>query len=176
MFLENPMPVILCGIIAEAVLGIALLRTGRGVLLWAMGGVLALVLLGVGLEYLVVTEREQVETTLDEVAAAVGRNDRSGVLSHIHPSAAETRQLVNWGFGLASFTDAKITYLEVENINHLTSPPTARVRVKGIVFFKDRRGEDPYGKRPVNLTLELRRGSDRWLITSHQWHDDPIGR
>ena len=173
---ENPMPVILFGIIAEAVLGIALLRTGRGVLLWAMGGVLALLLVGVGLEWLVVTEGEQVEATLEDVAAAVGANDQPGVLRHVDPSAAETRRLINWGFGRVDFTEAKITHLEVQNINHLTSPSTARVRVKGIVYFQVRRGEDPYGKRPVNLTLELRRGSDRWLITGHKWHGDPLGR
>ena len=37
--LESPWPALVFGIFAEALLGIILLRTGRGVLLWAMAGV-----------------------------------------------------------------------------------------------------------------------------------------
>jgi hypothetical protein len=172
---ENPIPVIVFGIIAEAVLGVILLRSGRGVLLWAMAGVLAVVLAGVGLEWLVVTEREAVEATLESAAAAIGANDRGGVLVHVDPSATEVRRLVDWGFGQADFTDARITTLETESINHLTNPPTARVHVKGIVFFKDRRGENPYEKYLADLTVELRLKSNRWLITDCQWHEDPRG-
>jgi hypothetical protein len=83
--------------------------------------------------------------------------------------------LVNWAFEEADFTDAKITTLDVQSINQLTSPPTAKVHVKGIVFFRDRSGQDPYGKRLVDLTLELRLESDRWLISGYEWHDDPRG-
>jgi hypothetical protein len=173
--LENPMPIILFGIVAEAVLGISLLTTRRGALLWAMAGVLILVLAGVGLEWLVVTERERVEATLEGAAAAVRANDREGLLQRIHPSAADARQLVNWAFDRVDFTDAKITTLEVQNINDLTSPPTAKAHVKGIVFFKVRRGEYPYDKHPVDLTAELRLESGRWLITGYELRDDPRG-
>jgi len=175
MFLEDPMPVILFGIIAETVLGIAVLTTRRGVLLWAMAGVLVLVLAGVGLEWLVVTERERVEGTVEDAAAAVRANDRQGLLQCVHPSAGDARRLVNWAFEQADFTDAKITHLEVQSINELTSPPTAKVHVIGNVFFNDRSGQDPYGKRHVDLTLELRLESDRWLISGYVWHDDPRG-
>jgi hypothetical protein len=173
--LEDPMPVILFGIVAEAVLGIAVLTTRRGVLLWAMAGVLVLVLAGVGLEWLVVTEGERAEATVEGAAAAVRANDRQGLLQRIHPSAGDARRLVNWAFEQVDFTDAKITHLEVQSINHLTSPPTAKVHVKGIVFFRDRARQDPYGKRPVDLTLELRLQSGRWLISGYEWHDDPRG-
>jgi hypothetical protein len=91
MFLEDPMPIILFGIVAEAVLGIILLTTRRGVLLWAMAGVLVLVLAGVGLEWLVVTERERVEATVEGAAAAVRANDRQGLLQCLDPAAADAR-------------------------------------------------------------------------------------
>jgi nucleotide-binding universal stress UspA family protein len=116
-----------------------------------------------------------VEATVEAAAAAVAANDRAGLLAHIHPSASEARRLVNWAFGEADFTDAKITHLEVLSINDLTSPPTAKVDVKGFVFFTPDYGEDPYGKRFVNITLELRLDAGRWLITGYQWHDDPRG-
>ena len=175
MFLEDPMPVILFGIVAEAALGIAVLTTRRGVLLWAIAGVLVLVLAGVGLEWLVVTERERVEATVEGAATAVRANDRQGLLQQVDPSAGDARRLVNWAFDRVDFTDAKITHLEVQSINELTSPPTAKVHVKGIVFFRDRAGQDPYDKQPVDLTLELRLQSGRWLISGYEWPDDPRG-
>jgi hypothetical protein len=173
--LENPWPVILFGIVAEAVLGIILWRTGRGRLLWAMAGVLIVVLAGVTLEWLVVTEREQVVATLEGAAKALGANDRRGVMAYVDPSASEIRELVDWGFKVADFTDAKITTLEIENIDHQTSPPTARVHVKGIVSFKDRRGESPYERYLADLTVQLHLTSGRWLITAVEWHDGPRG-
>ena len=174
--LEDPTPIILFGIVAEAVLGVILLRTGRAVLLWPMAGVLVLVLAGIGLERLVETDREQVEATLDRAAAAVAANDRDGLLVHIHPSASDTRRLVNWGFGLADFTDAKITHFEVLGFNYLINPPRAEVRINGMIHFKLRRGETPYPKRPLKMTLKLQRESDRWLIIDKvEWANDPRG-
>jgi hypothetical protein len=173
--LEDPMPVILCGIVAEAVLGIILLTTRRGVLLWAMAGVLVLVLAGVGLEWLIETERERVEATVEAAAAAVRANDRQGLLERVHPSAVDARRLVNWAFGEVDFTDAQITHIEVQSINDLTSPPTAKVHVVGNVFFNHRSGQDPYGRRHIDLLLELRLESGRWLVSGYEWHDDPRG-
>ena len=62
--LEDPMPVIFFGIVAEAILGVVLLQTRRGAVLIAMVAVLVVVLGCVGLERLVVTDTEQVENTL----------------------------------------------------------------------------------------------------------------
>ena len=59
--IEDPTPILVVGILIEAVLAIALLRTGRGVLLWAMLAVAGLTGLGLLLERWVVTERERVE-------------------------------------------------------------------------------------------------------------------
>ena len=50
IFIENPWPAILLGILGEAILAVILVRTGRGVLLVAMAGVLAASLLGVAVE------------------------------------------------------------------------------------------------------------------------------
>ena len=47
IFIESPWPAILLGILGEAILAVILVRTGRGVLLVAMAGVLAASLLGV---------------------------------------------------------------------------------------------------------------------------------
>ena len=98
LLFENPLRIIFIGIVIEAVLGIVLLRTGRGAMLWAMLGVLALTLAGVAVERLVVTEKERVEMTLDGITSALEANDLTRVLSYIAPDAtsdAEPRGLGN---------------------------------------------------------------------------------
>ena len=107
--LESPLPVILFGIIAEAVLGIVLVRTGRGVLIWVMIGVLVLVSAGVALEWLVVTDVETVEAAFESMAAALETNDPDAVLAHIDPAAADTRNLAAWGLRQVEFTKVGIT-------------------------------------------------------------------
>ncbi|MBN2476728.1 MAG: hypothetical protein JXB62_19110 [Pirellulales bacterium] len=171
--LETPMPIILFGIVAEAVLGILLLRTGRGVLLAAMLGVLVLVLAGVGLEWLVVTETERIEQTLFEAAAAVEANRQEDVLRLIDPANTESQRLIRWALGRFTFTKAKITHLEVKNINRLTSPPTAEVELVGSVSVRGGPSDIPYESRPIKFDVKLRRQQDRWVISGHVWHDAP---
>ena len=172
--LEDPTPVIFFGILVEAVLGVILLRTGRGVLLGAMAGVLLLVLAGVGLEWLVVTEPERVEATIEGAAAALAANDEQGVKKHIDPSATKTRNLVSWGFRQVAFTDAKVTDLKI-TVNKLTSPPTAEAHLTGIVWFQGRQADITRNSYPLDPVIKLRLGPQGWLITGYEWENDPRG-
>ena len=61
---ENPLPIIFLGIAAEFMLAVAFLNTRQRGFAWAMLSVLIVVLAGVGLELLVVTDVERVEDTL----------------------------------------------------------------------------------------------------------------
>jgi hypothetical protein len=173
---EDPMPLIFLGIVGEAVLGIILLKTGRGALLWAMAALLGIVLAGIALEGFVVTEREEVEATLEGVAAALQANNRTRLLNtqqYLTNSAGDSREQIRWALDRVTFSRVRITDLEI-TINRLTNPPTARARVEGIARFKDRRGEFPYESYPINdLIVNLRLESGRWLITGHEWAGDP---
>jgi hypothetical protein len=173
IFLESPIPILCIGIFVEAALGLILWRTGRGAILWAMAGTMLVVLGGVLLERMVVTERELVEQTIDEAAAALEANDEHRVFEYIVPSAIELRALVHTGLQRAEVTRAKITGLDID-INDLTSPPTAEVHVHGSLSFKDRHGESPFDSYPINqLSLNMRRDPQRWIITGYTWKDRP---
>ena len=63
------------GVLALGLLGWLYVNLRHPRLLWAMGGVVAFVVLGVLVEWLVVTERERVEETIEKAAAAVEAND-----------------------------------------------------------------------------------------------------
>jgi len=173
--LEDPTRLIVAGVALEVILGLILLRTGRGVLLVAIGVVLLVVLAGVGLERVVVTERERVEAVFYAGAAALEANDRQAILALIDPSDDDTRKLMEWALRRVHFVRVKINELSIE-VDDAADPPTARAHLIGIVGFNDRRGEYPYGTRPVDFTAELHRRDGRWLFTGHALKNDPRGR
>src|SRR5664279_5008786 len=72
--LESPWPILIVGLVFEAVLAIALFRTGRGVILGLMGGVALLVLLGVLVERWTVTDTKRIRQTLGAAAAGLQAN------------------------------------------------------------------------------------------------------
>ncbi len=176
ILLENPWPAILVGIVVEAILGVILVRTGRGAVLVAMGGVLVVVLALVGLEWLVVTERERVELAIEAGRAALEANDPDAVLACLAPQANSTEDLLRRVLQHIEFTSVRISRLEVGQINELTSPPSVRVQLGVRVEFRDRRGIIPYRHYTTDLELMLRRYDDRWLVTDHRWEDERYAR
>ena len=69
--LDGPIPILCTGIILEIVLGLILLRTGRGWAMIGMGLVAVATLLGIGVERLIVTDTKRVKATLENARAAV---------------------------------------------------------------------------------------------------------
>jgi hypothetical protein len=174
ILIESPWPAILFGIIGEAILAVMLLRTGRGVLLWAMAGVLALSLGGVAVERLVVTDRKLVAAVIYDTAAALEANDLKRVLAHVAPEDAYTHEQAALVLGQYEIVELKVRYLEI-TINRLTSPPTAKAAFNVIATGKDRRGEIGRFTWPGKLVVELRRDPDPagWVITGHKLTPDP---
>jgi hypothetical protein len=173
IFLESPWPILLLGIAAEAILAIALVRTGRGVLLWAMIGVGLVVVAGVVVERLVVTERERVAETINGAARAVEKGDLNGILSYVSPSAAATRAAAQQWHGSYEISEIKVRNLDVK-INKLTSPPTALAEFNVLVTGRVKGGMMEYaGTQPGKVTLQLRLEGGRWLIADHKFSQDP---
>jgi len=172
--LENPMPVILFGVFVEAVLGVLLLRTGRGILLGVMAGVLVLVLAGVALEWLVVTEVEEVEDTLYGAAAALEANDEDAVLSYCSESATRTRSEARRALDRVEFTQIRISNLDIKIIRQ-ASPPVAKARFTALVAGRDRKGTYGRGKDLIRFTLTFRRERDGWRIIKHSLENAPGG-
>ncbi|MBN1589661.1 MAG: hypothetical protein JW888_09110 [Pirellulales bacterium] len=163
---ESPVPILFAGIVAVAILGIVFFNTGRAVFLLAMAGAVALTLAGLGIEYLVVTDREEVETALDALANAMEANDCDAAVACLSPSATETRARARWAFARFRVDEANVSDLKIE-VNNLTSPPSAEARFKGLIKVHDRKGEAPYGSALFDFTLDYRKEGDRWLVTGH---------
>ena len=166
--LEDPTPVIVVGILAEAALAAALVRTRRGFLLWPMAGVLVAVVIGVVVERLVVTEKERVGEALYGAARAVQDNDRERVATYIARSASGVRSQAMHYMGIYEFTGVTLRAVEI-TINELTSPPTAEARFFARAEFRDRTGENPYPGYAANFTVELVREDGVWKIRSAEY-------
>jgi hypothetical protein len=172
---EDPTTLIIAGLLIEVLLGIGLFKSGRGVLALPMIGVLVLVGLGVLVERLVVTDREQIETTFDGLCRALMANDVEGVLSYIDPEAGGIRSHVRSILPRAHITDARL-YDLVIHVNHHTSPPSAQADFTGRVRGRFQ-GEGGGGEGLVlrRFTVNLQQQGENWLITDYEDHG-PLGR
>lgn len=176
MLVENPLPAIFAGIVAAAVVGVIFVNTRNFRVLWALPVIFLLTLGGVALEWLIVTEREEVEQTLDGIAAALESNDLDAVLRYVSPQAAQTRQRAAWAMGIVTIRDVRMRNREVR-INRLTSPPTAEAEFNGTLFFDLKQPQigmirDVYLARFV---VQLESDGNRWLVTDHIEYQ-PLGR
>jgi hypothetical protein len=164
---ETPWPVLIAAVIVEAVLAIALLRTGLVKIIGAMVGVLVLALLLVLLERFVVTDFEEVEGTLDEAARRLAANDTEAVLGYISPQATELRRYAEGALRQFTFSEAHVgNDLKVE-FNPLTSPPSAEARFTAMITGKDRKNGIG-GTRPIQATLILHKINGRWYVADYQ--------
>jgi len=173
IFLESPWPILILGLVLETILAIALFRTGRGVVLGVMAGVALVVLLGVLIERLTVTDTKRVRQTLMAAAAGFQANNAAQVNACIVPDADgnEARRLVAWALSTAEFHELTIRNLEVK-FNYRTSPPTATTTFMVWVRGIGRRDAD-LGEisRPVAMQVELRKESGCWLVFGEPKHD-----
>jgi hypothetical protein len=178
MFLESPLPIIVVGVVIEAILGAVLVNTRRGAILWAMLAVLILVGIGLLVERLVVTEKERITATLDGAADALEANDLDRLLGYLAPSAGTSRARAQQVLGMVEFTSVAIRGLEIGPVNRLTSPPTVETKFTATIGFNDRTGAIPYNHHVVGLIVHLRKEGDRWLVTDHIEEDpnNPLNR
>lgn len=174
---EDPTTMIVAGTLIECLLAVALVKSGRAILVVPILAVLALIGLGVLIERLVVTEAEQIEATLAGVADALEANDVEAVLRHIDPAASGLRSEVKSRMPQMRITDARV-YDLVVRVNRYSSPPTAEADFTG--RLKGRfRGEGGAGREGLvlrNFTVQFSQEGDRWLIMGYEDHGTIGGR
>jgi hypothetical protein len=158
------------GIVFEAVLAIALVRTQRVAIVAGMLIVLALTTGLVILERTIVTENEEIEDALDAVASALQANDVPAVLAAFSPDCPRLSDVRS---ALSRFDVEKAHVggdLEVR-LNRLTLPPSATAYFTGHVVGKDKRGLVPYEHMIRKFKVRLQRHGEKWLIADYSEAD-----
>lgn len=164
---ENPTPILFVGIFVVAVLAALFVTTVRKEFLWGIAGVLVLMGGAMLVDWLVVTDRELIEQTIDGGVAALEANDLDRVLTFLSPSAQKTRQRAQWALGAVEFQNVNISNLEIE-VNQHTSPPTADVRFHGVFRYRETVSPDQFqGLYSARFEVEFEKIDGRWLITDH---------
>ena len=114
-----------------------------------------------------ITDREQIESLIYELADAVERNDHDAAVQALASPAMESQarlELQNWTFSLA-----KVTQIQRIRVIQNTYPPEAdiemmvKVRVSG---QKERVIQNV--QVPRKLELRMEKNGDDWLITDYQ--------
>lgn len=166
VLLEDPLPILFVGVLAEALLGLAFFHTGRKEILAGMIGVALLIGGALTVEALVVTDREAIEAQLDRGAEALLRGDTEAVMALIAPEAFTTRSRAAFVLENLKFHWIKIRNLEI-TVNRLTSPPTAEARFRVAFHFEERTGQYPYRYDEVGLVVEFMLTDQGWLVADH---------
>ncbi len=169
--LENPAPIIAVGIALEAVLAVAFVHTRRRGILVAMVGVGVLVLAGVVLERLILTDTEQIEAATDGAIEALEADDLPQFEQYLARSAVETRARAAYALGIVEITRFRTSGVDIQ-LNPLTSPPTAEVRFHASVHYRERKGKISYGIYRAAFVVTLQWEAGRWLITGHSEGDE----
>lgn len=172
---EDPTTLIVAGVLIEGLLAVGLVKSGRGILAVPMLVVALIFGLGVLVERLVVTDREQIEDVFHGVCRALQANDVDGVLDYIDPAATGMRGQVRNVISAAHITDARIYDLEVE-VDRQARPPVARAQLTGRVKG-NYRGEAASGEGMVlrRFTVDFRLVNGHWLMTTYE-DRGPLGR
>jgi hypothetical protein len=165
---ENPLPILLLGIAAEAVLVVVLFQSGRGAILLAMAAVAVVTAALLLVEWLVVTDTERIETVLYRAAAALRDNDVDGVIECLAPAAVKLRRSVAARLANLEVVEARITSRPNIRINRLTNPPAATGTFFGRVRVEGGFGGVVAGPFIGRVTVELEKRDDQWAIVAYQ--------
>ncbi|MEX0678183.1 MAG: hypothetical protein WD063_13960 [Pirellulales bacterium] len=170
IFVESPWPATMLCIVLEVILSIIFMRTGRGLVVVAMGVVLAITAAMLVLERTIVTDTEEVEDTLDGIAEALEANDAAAVLAAISPACPKLAQARSALDDVTIRSASVGADLEVR-ISKLTNPPTATAYFTGRIEGKDNRGTIPYEHFVRKFKVKLEKRGDRWLVTDYDQAD-----
>jgi hypothetical protein len=173
--LEQPLAVVIVGVIAALGAGIAWTSTGRKEWLVGLGAVVVLTIGGLILEQVVVTDREAIESTLTEIARDVESNNIRALVRHIATGATVIQQAAEAEMPKYRFEECRVTKVHNIDIDATQEPRSALVEFNVIATgsFSDGgfelTGQQVY--RWVQLHM-VREKDGRWRVQSYK-HDDP---
>ena len=168
---EQRLPIILLGASATLIAAMIVIQTRR---IWAIVGLVGVVLLTIGLlvlEAVVVTEVEEIENTLHAMAAAVERNDLPTALAMFPDDAKSLRHRAEGLLSGFTFSRVKIENDLQIKIDPEAEPRSARAEFTCNVRAKHRSELIPYEFVRRKVTISLIWRDDRWTLGDYEIHN-----
>ncbi|NIL97357.1 MAG: hypothetical protein GTO53_13600 [Planctomycetales bacterium] len=174
-FTEDPTLLLVIGTLVIASLAVALAKTGRVVMIaWALA-VALIMAAGLVAERLIVTEREEVEQTIEQVRRAFLDNDADKVLTHISPNSEPLKRWAVRTLQTAHVLEARITDGPHIEVNNFTVPPSATAELIAVAKGRAHGGNNIYDQYTARFFLRLIKQGDRWLVEQAN-PEPPLGR
>jgi len=171
--LEEPIYILILGIVVLIFLGFVLLQTGYHSVLHAMLGVAALTGGLLILERNVETEREQVEAALDTIARDVEANDLDAIYSHVYSGAPDILARAQAEFPRYTFHDVDIKNNVEVKVLEGEQPRKALVTFNVVVDVERDSIRHNHVARFVRVTLVREEG--RWRVADYSHHGPTEG-
>jgi len=169
---EQPLIIVALGVALILALGAGWSASGRKELLYAAGLAFVLLVAGLIVEKLIVTDREAVRATVLQIARDVEHNDRRAVIGHIHSGSPQLRRQVEAELPKYQFTELRITKIHLIDVDPKVEPKSAMVEFNVIGSGSERGGfEMEHIAQWVRLHM-LREKDGRWNIADFE-HDSP---
>jgi hypothetical protein len=167
---EQPLIIVVLGVALIFGLGVGWSASGRKELLYALGAALALLIGALVIERMVVTDREAIRATLQQIANDVKSNNRAAVKSHVHSSAPELKAKADAEMPNYQFTDCRITKIHLIEVDDHAEPRSGVVEFNVIASGSFKQGgievADANVPRWVKLHL-LREKDGRWGVVEY---------
>ena len=156
-------------------LGVAWSSSGRKELLFVAGLVLALIVAGLAIERLVITDDEAIRQTLQDIAHDVATNNHRALVQHIASSAPELKQRAEAEMPNYQFKDCRVTKVNAIEVDSSAAPKSAIVEfnvvASGTFRYEGVEVSDTSVPRWVKLQL-IQDKDGRWKVAAYE-HDDP---
>lgn len=168
---EQPLVIVLVGLSILVVLGAAWVLSGRRELLLAAAAAAVLLVVGLVVEWLVITDREAIQQTLRQIARDVQSNNLRAVTQHIAKRAPQLRQKVLAEMPRYRFDRCRITRVHRIEVDAQAQPRTARVEFNVVASgsFQEDGFEIHDAQVPRWVCLYLvREENGRWTVEEYE--------
>lgn len=168
---EEPIYILVLGILMLVFLGFLLVQTGSRIILHAMLGVAAFTVGLLILERSVETKKEQIEAALHDMARDVEANDLDAIYSHVYSAAPKILARAQREFPRYTFHDVNIKNNVEVTFEREHKPPKAFVTFNVVVDVQREGIRHRRVPRFVRVTLIQEEG--RWRVAEYS-HQNPV--
>lgn len=168
---ENFWGIGICGFLSALFLLFLLVQTGR--IAWLIGAAVAalvtMVLLAI--EVRTVTTREEIASTLQQIARDLESNDHTRILRHVSPNSPQLLQHAQKMLPRMEFRRASVkSNLTIQPFPN-SNPEKLAARFNAVIVGSDRRAGVENQLAPLLFIVDFEKIGSEWKATRYEHHD-----
>ncbi|HYM86212.1 MAG TPA: hypothetical protein VET30_05690 [Pseudoxanthomonas sp.] len=167
---DQPLYIVIIGIVLGILVGGAWTASGRKELLYALGGVVGLTIVLMIIERLVITDAEAIRITLNEIARDVQNNNLKRLVGHISKANPSLVQRAEAEMPNYKFSECRVTKVHQTDVDADSEPRSAVVTFNVVASGTFRQaGLEVSDTVPRWVQLHMVREEDgRWRVQNYK--------